>query len=122
MSIMIKQMVGHYLEADEIDDLIIKQQIAKDPGVKIFEDMLKKVADDIRIADEKTYNYLQNKISALNKQNIEKKEQIKNNAGNPEDSIDEGQLSSVLLLEDYNKYHNILYIIKQLFKAKGWFD
>ena len=105
---MIKKLVQDFLEADEIDKLIIKEQLAKDPGVRILRNMIQNVIDDIKTVDKKAFEALDITIVELDKINIEKKKQIKVNAEKPEDSIGERQLSSALLMEDYNKYHKLL--------------
>ena len=122
MSIMTKKLVQDFLEASEINNLITKEQLGFNPGVRVFKNMLRNVADDIKTLDNKVYEQLNEKIAVLNKTNIERKKQIKNNAGSPEDPIDERRLSSVLLIEDYKKYHRILNLIQDISYKKGWFD
>ena len=122
MSIMIKKLVQDFLEADEIDKLIIKEQVGYDPGVRILRNMLLNVIDDIRTLDKECFDALTKKIDELDALNVKRKQEIKINAEKPEDSIGERKLSSALLMEDYSKYHKVLNIIQNLVYKKGWFD
>jgi len=119
---MTQKLVQDFFEAHEVDKLITKEQLAYDPGVRVFKNMIRNVIDDVKTLDKKTHEQLNGKIAELNKTNVERKKQIEANVEEPEDSIAKRSLSSTLLIEDYKKYHKILNLIQDMSYKKGWFD
>jgi hypothetical protein len=120
--IMTQKLIQDFLETDEITKQITKGQIDIAIGVDILKDMIKYVRNDIKILDKDAYTKLENIIKELGTTNQQRKEQIKKELKEPEDSMDEMVLKRHLLREDLMKYKQEMIAIQEIAYNKGWFD
>lgn len=119
---MQQKLVKDFFEAIEVDRLITKGQLDIEIGIPILKDMIQYVIEDINTMDEKTKTSLDISLNQLDKNNMERKDSIKQKIGEPDNSIDERNIKRRLLSEDHNKYKKTLVFIQELCYKKGWFD
>lgn len=122
MPVMKQKLVNDFFEADNVDKLIVKGQLDIETGIPILKEMTEYIVEDITTLDESARKLLDDKIKALDKANIERKDSITKQFGNPGDDIDDRNIKRVLLREDHRKYKKMLVIIQNLCYRKGWFD
>ena len=104
MPIMKQKLIQDFFEADNCDKLIIKGQLDIETGIPILQEMIGNIIEDIQTMDEDTKKLLDEKIKQLNTANLERKNNIRKQFGEPDDGIDDRNIKRILLKEDHKKY------------------
>lgn len=115
------KLVKDFLEADNVDKLIVKKQLHVEDGVTILRELIRYILDDIRVLDENTYKKLVEAHNKLTVSYTEKKNQIKTSY-ETDDDIDDRNLKLLLNTEDHELLHAKLMLIQETAYGKGWFD
>lgn len=121
MKFMRQKFIQDFFEADNIKKLIQKKQIDVDPGVEIFNDMLKNVREDISTMDNEAKKQLDTKLVELGKINKERKDHIAKTT-EVNDSEDKRNMKRKQLVEDFKRCKTELLFIQNLGFNKGWLE
>lgn len=122
MPVMKQKLINDFFEADNVDKLLVKGQLDVETGIPILNNMISYVIEDIGTMDEEAKKHLDVKLKELDKTNIDRKNSISKQFGEPEDDLTDRNIKRILLKEDHKKYKKTLLIIQNLCYRKGWFD
>lgn len=122
MAIMKDKFIKDFLEAQEVDKMIVKYQIELDDGVAILKDMLQYVEKDIEIMDVVAKEKLDGTKIKLEQICQNRKKELKMQMGEPENTMQARDFTKNLLKEDHKKYQKELFLIQELAFKTGWFD